>query len=261
MIARATLYLAALVLLMGGGPALAKTKTKTKLPDPGAPSFAVEVMRRVDDLYRGESSHGVMSMRVVTKHWKRTMKMESWSMGKDYSLVRILRPRKERGTATLKARNNLFIYLNKTGRTIKISSGMMGGSWMGSHFTNDDLVRNSRLSRDYTIKHLKGGSKAQHRFVLRARRDAPTVWEKLEVTVRSQDLLPVKQVFYDEAGKKVRVMTFSDFRQLGGRTRPTKMTMKPLDKPGELTEVTFEKVDFGVKLSKGFFSLQKLRSM
>jgi outer membrane lipoprotein-sorting protein len=250
-----------LVVVLWPAGALAKAKP---LPDPSAPGFAKEVMRRIDDLYRGESSHGVMEMRVKTRHWKRTMKMEHWSLGTHYSLVRILKPRKERGTSTLKAKNNLFIYLNKTGRTIKISSGMMGGSWMGSHFTNDDLVRNSRLDRDYTIK-LRGkgkqGGQEVYNFMLKARRNAATPWDKLEVTVRVKDLLPVRQVFYDEEGKKMRLLSFSDFRSVGGRTRPGKMTMKPLDKPGELTEMLFSKVDFGVKLKTSFFSLQKLKAL
>ena len=128
------------------------TGAKEKRPDPDSPGFPAYAMQKLDDLYRGASSQGVMEMNVKTKHWTRKMSAESWSLGKDYTLVRILRPRKEKGTATLKAKNNLFIYLNKTGRTIKITSGMMGGSWMGSHFTNDDLVKHSRMSRDYTIK-------------------------------------------------------------------------------------------------------------
>ena len=108
---------------------------------PGTPEFARALLQKVDDMYRGEQSHGVMEMEVKTRHWTRSMSLESWSKGKEYSLVRILEPKKDRGTATLKDRHDLFTYLNNTGRTVKISGAMMGGSWMGSHFTNDDLVR------------------------------------------------------------------------------------------------------------------------
>ncbi len=251
------------------GPLEASAKKVKKAPDPSSPEFPVYVMTRVDDMYRGASSRGIMEMQIKTKHWTRNMAMESWAMGKDHTLVRILRPRKERGTATLKADKNLFIYLNKTGRTVKITSGMMGSSWMGSHFTNDDLVSQSRLSRDYTIKlTYKGAEKKTekktqqvYRFTLTARRDAPVVWGKQVVTVRQSDLQPLSQIYYDEEGKKVRAMTFSEHQKVGDRMLPRKMVMKPLDGSGEYTKIRWKKITFDVKLDKGFFSLQKLRSL
>lgn len=112
-------------------------------PPHDSDEFPVYVMNKIDDQYRGGMSHGTMTMKVKTKHWTREMTLESWTLGKSYSLMRILKPKKEKGSATLKAKNDLFTYLSKTGRTIKITSGMMGGSWMGSHFTNDDLVRHT----------------------------------------------------------------------------------------------------------------------
>jgi hypothetical protein len=116
------------------------------------------------------------------------------------TLVRILEPLKERATATLKARGDLFIYLDKTGRTVKITSGMMGGSWMGSHFTKDDLLHQSRLSRDYDVKLADPGApgRATYRFTLKAKPNAAVVWDRLEVTVRRSDLQPLVEVFYDE---------------------------------------------------------------
>ncbi len=259
------------------GPLEASAKKVKEAPDPSSPEFPAYVMTRVDDMYRGASSRGIMEMQIKTKHWARNMAMESWAMGKDHTLVRILRPRKERGTATLKAGKNLFIYLNKTGRTVKITSGMMGSSWMGSHFTNDDLVSQSRLSRDYTIKLTtkgteksveKGAEKGAekktqqvYRFTLTAKHDAPVVWGKQVVTVRQSDLQPLSQVYYDEEGKKVRTMTFSEHQKVGDRMLPRKMVMKPLDGSGEYTRISWKKITFDVKLDQGFFSLQTLRSL
>jgi len=233
-------------------------------PGPGSEAFPVYVMNRIDDQYRGDASHGIMEMQVHTRHWTRNMEMEAWSLGKDYSLVRILRPRKEKGTATLKAAGDLFTYLSKTDRTIKITSGMMGASWMGSHFTNDDLIRHTRLSEDYDIE-LDPGTLAPDRedyiFTLTPRPNAPVVWGKLEITVRKRDLQPLNQRYYDEDMKAVRLLEFSDHREVDGRMLPMKMTVKPLDGSGEFTRVTWKELDFDVKLDKGFFSLQKLRSM
>ncbi len=226
--------------------------------------FPTYVMKKIDDQYRGARSRGIMEMKVKTKHWTRKMELESWSLGENYSLMRILKPRKEKGSATLKAKNDLFTYLNKTGRTIKITSGMMGGSWMGSHFTNDDLMRHTRLSEDFIIKlsfEGEAGGNDICRFTLVPRPDAPVVWGKIEISVRQSDLQPVSQVFYDEEGKKVRTLEFSEYKTVSGRVIPTRMVIKPLDGSGEYTMITWKEIDFDVKLEKSFFSIQKLRSL
>jgi hypothetical protein len=233
-------------------------------PHEDSPEFPTYVMNRIDDQYRGDRSHGIMSMEVKTKHWTRTIKMESWSLGKEYSLVRILKPKKEKGTSTLKAKNDLFTYLSKTGKTIKITSGMMGGAWMGSHFTNDDLVKHSRLSEDYNITlTFKGDENGQqvYQFTLIPKPDSPVVWGKTVATVRQNDMQPLRQDFYDEDGNKVRRLEYSNHVKKSGRVMPTKMMMTPLNKPGEYTLIICEKVDFGIELKKSFFSIQRLKSL
>jgi len=247
------------LLTLAGKPAAAEDKA----PAPDDPRFPAYVLDKIDDMYRGRKSHGIMDMNVKTKHWTRTMSMETWSLGKDHSLVRILKPRKEKGTATLKSKKDLFIYLNKTSRTIKITSGMLGGSWMGSHFTNDDLMRESRMARDFDIKlSFKGaeGGVPVYRFTCKAKADAVVVWDKIVTTVRQSDLLALRQEFYDEGGKKMRLLEFSDHAKMSGRLLPLKMKMTPLDKHGEYTAVVVKKMDFNTDLNKSFFSLQKLRS-
>jgi hypothetical protein len=231
-------------------------------PSPDAPNFAVWVMENVDDLYRGESSHGLMAMTVKTKHWTRSVAMESWSLGTDYSLVRIVAPKKERGTSTLKAKDTMFTYLSKIGRTIKINGSMMGGAWMGSHFTNDDLIQGTRLSDDFVITRATD-AETPETFVFRLvpKPDAPVVWGKIESTVRRADLMPLSQIFFDEEGEAMRRMDFSDYTQIAGRQIPRRTRMTPLDKPGEYTEILHKRIEFDIKIEESFFTLQKLRSM
>jgi len=233
-------------------------------PSPEDPDFAAYLLDRVDDLARGDSSHGKMQMFVKTERWERSMTMEVWSLGQDYSLVRILEPKKERGTATLKSHKDLFTYLSKTGRTIKISGASMGGSWMGSHFTNDDLVKDTRLSRDFDTV-VKDGPKiegeATWALVLTPKRKAVVVWGRIDVMVRKSDLLPVGQLFYSEDQKPVRKMEFHDFKTVDGHELATRIRMTPLDKPGEYTEVRYPEIDFGVDLTPEFFSVAQLKAL
>lgn len=237
-------------------------------PDPHDPGFADWLLDSVDDLHRGASSHAVLSMVVKTARWERSMKMEAWTLGEDYSLVRILAPKKERGTATLKAKDDLFTYLSKTGRTIKISGASMGGSWMGSHYTNDDLMKDSRLAQDFD-RVVKAGptiaGEPTWALVLTPKPKAVIVWGQVDVLVRKSDLLPVGQLFYDEKLNPVRKLEFFDYQaQVQGtatRMVPRRTRMTPLDKPGEYTEISYETLDFGVKLDPNFFSLTQLEAL
>ena len=248
-------------------PEPTKQPLKVERTEPMKPSEedmarARKILDEVDDIYRGKSSQAVFTMEIQTKHWKRSLKMEGWSLGKDYSLMHILEPKKERGTATLKAENNIFNYMSKTDRTIKITSGLMMGSWMGSHFTNDDLIKESRMVNDYFIHISFEGDRDDVKiweFTLTPKPDAPVVWGKIVAHIRQDDRMPIKYDYFDEDGKLVRVMSFSDYQQMSGRFMPTVMTVIPTDKPEEYTKVTYVEIKFDVDLEKSFFSLQNLK--
>ena len=244
-----------------GLPLLAMTLTSAGLTagdrhSPGA------IIDRVDRVLRGASSRGVATMSVVTRHWERSLTMEVWSLGSDYSLVRVLSPAKEAGTGTLKASRDIWNYLPKVDRTIKIPASMMMGSWMGSHFTNDDLVKESRLVEDYKIETTFDGTRGTVRvweFALTPRPEAAVVWGKIVYRVRQRDFMPLQARYFDEEGELVRTLTFSDFRRMGGRLIPAHMDMQPHDKPGERTIVSYAELQFDLDIDKSFFSLRTLR--
>jgi hypothetical protein len=223
---------------------------------------ALRMLEELDDLYRSASSYSILTMRVKTAHYTRTMAMEGWSKGKDKSLMRITSPRKEKGTATLKSGNSIYTYLPKTDRTIRLTSGMMMGSWMGSHFTNDDLVKESRLSEDYdpaiTFEGDRDGT-AIVEFTLFPKPDAPVVWDKIVTTIRAADHIPVSSLYYDEDMVLARTLTFSGIKEMGGRLLPAVMLVVPADNPEEYTEIVYERIDFDMALGDSFFSLMQLR--
>ena len=244
-----------------GLPLLAMTLTSSALTagDRHSPRAIID---RVDRVLRGASSRGVATMRVITRHWERSLTMEVWSLGADYSLVRVLSPAKEAGTSTLKASRDIWNYLPKVDRTIKIPASMMMGSWMGSHFTNDDLVKESRLVEDYEIETSFEGTRenvAVWEFILTPRPEAAVVWGKIEYRVRQRDFMPLQARYFDEDGELVRTLTFSDFRRMGGRLVPAHMDMQPHDKPGERTSVSYDELQFNLDIDKSFFSLRTLR--
>ncbi len=223
----------------------------------------VDVIDRVDRLLRGDSSRGVVTMEIVTENWDRTLSMEAWSLGTDFFLARLRSPKKEAGVATLKAGNNIWNYLPKIDRTLKIPTSMMGGAWMGSHFTNDDLVKQSRLSVDYAITLSLAGDDpegvAVWDFMLTPKPDAAVVWGHIVYRVRQDDLMPLWATFHDEDGLLARTMEFSGFREFDGRLLPSVMHMRPADKPEEHTVVRYEELDFDIDVTESFFSLRNLK--
>lgn len=224
---------------------------------------ARDILRRIDDMWRQDSSHARLAMEVKTRHYTRTLRLEAWSRGTDKSLIRILYPGREKGTASLKSGEHLYTYLPKTDRTIRLSAGMMSGSWMGSHFTNDDLVQDSRRERDYRIRISFEGERSGRRlmeFTLVPRETAAVVWGKVVTTVSLPDYLPVSEVFYDEAMQVARTLEFSNIKSLGGRKMPSVLKVTPADKPEEYTVLIYEDIQFNIGIKDEFFSLNRLRT-
>lgn len=219
-----------------------------------------DLLRGMDDLMRGSSSTAVVEMQVKTAQYERTMRMQSWSQGTNKTLVRILYPEKDAGVCTLKVDDNLWNYLPKVDRTMKIPAGMMSGSWMGSHLNNDDLVQNSRFSEHftYTVDQRPSGSQGQWVITLVPKPDAPVVWGKV-ITRIGADRLPQKTEYFDEKGVLVRTMVWSDVAVMDGRKVPSVFTILPADKPGEKTVMRYLALDFDAAVDPSTFTLQALR--
>jgi hypothetical protein len=247
--------LLALSLALSAGPSLRAAPAQS---DPRA----VALLRTVDDLWRGDASHEVMRMHIKTVHYERTLKLEAWSKGKYRTLVSILAPAKDAGTMTLKNNDAIYTYLPRTDRTIKLNAGMMGGSWMGSHFTNDDLVKGSRLSEDYISTVSFEGSRGGRQVIeltLVPRPDAAVVWGKIVTVLDAADKMPLLSTYYDEDLKPARSMEFGAIKDFGQRKAPSSMRLVPAGLPGESTELDYESLQLDAGVTDDTFSLARLQ--
>jgi outer membrane lipoprotein-sorting protein len=220
-----------------------------------------ELLLATDDAARGASSTAIMRMDVKTAHYERMMKMQVWSKGAEKTLVKILEPAEDAGVSTLKVDENLWNYLPKVDRTMKIPAGMMSGSWMGSHFSNDDLVREDRLSDDFTCEFTaKPDTDPEKNYVVTCvpKPTAAVVWGKVVAHIRP-DKAPIRVEYVDEKGILVRTMSYDDFKVMNGRPQPMRMVLTPHDKPGESTSITFENLELDVALPDSLFTLQALK--
>jgi hypothetical protein len=232
--------------------------------DPSAPADTDprSIVDRVDRLLRGDSSEGELTMAVRTRRWSRTLTLKVWSQGTENALIKVVAPAKEAGTATLKVGDDIWNYLPRIDRTIRVPTSMMMASWMGSHFTNDDLVKESRLVRDYDVALAFDGVREGVRaweFHLTPRPEAAVVWGKIAMEVRQADLMPTWARYYGDDGALRRTLTFGDVRVMGGRLVPTTMTVVPADAPDESTVIRYSALRFDVPLPPDTFSLAALR--
>ncbi len=249
-------------LVLGAGMALAVTDEAAPSRGESEEALVQEILDKVDRLWRGSTSEGKMEMEVVTEHWSRTLRMKVYTKGLERSLVRITYPAKEEGVATLKVEDNIWNYLPKIKRVTKVPASMMLGSWMGSHFTNDDLVKDSQFARDYDTRITFEGERKGRKIIeltLLPKPEAPVVWGKILSIVRAEDYIPLKMTYFDEDGEAVRELGFSEIREMDDRTLPTVLKMQPLDKPKEYTRVKYLDIDFDVDLKSDLFGLRSLR--
>ncbi|RKD91141.1 outer membrane lipoprotein-sorting protein [Mangrovibacterium diazotrophicum] len=220
------------------------------------------IVQRADEKFRGQSSESTMSMTIQRPGWSRTVEMKSWTLGTEYSMIYITAPAKERGQVFLKRESEMWNWMPNIERTIKIPPSMMMQSWMGSDFTNDDLVKESSLVKDYDHK-LLGTDEIEgyqcYKIELLPHEDAAVVWGKILMWVTKEDYLWLKAEYYDEDGELINTEILSDIKHMDDRMMPTHLEMIPEDKPGQKTIMVFEQIKFNVDLKEDFFSIQNMK--
>lgn len=220
-----------------------------------------EILRRMEDLLWADSMRGEFEMRITTARWERTLRLRIWMDRPRRSFVRVLSPAKEAGIGSLRIGNEMWNHLPAVERTIKIPPSMMLQPWMGSDFTNDDLVKQSSAIDDY-LQQVGGEEILDGRAVWRIdalpRPDAAVVWGRIVYWIR-KDFVPVRQEYYSDRGELTRVMGFSEVRTMGGRSIPTRWEMKPVGKPGNLTVITVKDAQFNTPVDDEIFTQRNLQ--
>ncbi len=227
-----------------------------------AQSDAGRLVRKCDFALRGKTQAGKASMTVHRPEWERTLEMDFWSVNPDKSFILITAPAKEAGTATLRIKTNMWLYLPKVERTIKVPPSLMLQPWMGSDFTNDDLVKESSLVNDYTHAidgELTEGGDRCYRLIATPKPDAAVIWGKLILVIRKSDALPRKQEFYDDRGRLRKRLTFSEIRRAGDRNYPMRWRMVSVDKPGHETTLVYKQIRFDRPIPARVFTHQNLK--
>jgi len=223
---------------------------------------ATEIVRRADQNRRGNSSHSEVTMTIVRPTWTREIGIKAWSKGTDFSLTLITSPARDRGQTFLKRGKDLWNWQPSINRMIRMSSSVMGQSWMGSDFTNDDMVRESSTVNDYTHQ-LAGREQVRefdcYKIILTPKEDAAVVWGKLITWICVRDFVEIKTEAYDEDNELVNTMNAYDVRAWGNRRLPARMEIIPAERPNQRTVMTVTKYEFDIAIDDSFFSQQNMQ--
>ncbi len=223
---------------------------------------ATEIIKRVDAKMRGNSSASTMTMKIVRPDWTREITMEGWALGTNYSLILIKSPARDAGTAFLKREKEIWNWQPTIDRVVKLPPSMMSQSWMGSDFTNDDLVKESSVVYDYN-HFIRGDTTINGydswKIEMIPKEDAAVVWGRIMIYVAKQDDIELLIRYYDEDNYLINTMVLSEIREMDGRVIPTRMDMIPAENPDQRTVIIYQEMEFNIDLSENYFSIQNMK--
>jgi len=219
---------------------------------------ADEIIKKLDHNMRGESIYLQMSMNVKSLRHERTIKMQMWAQGKNKSFVKITYPPRDKGITFLSLDNNMWQYVPKIERIIKIPPSMMLQNWMGSDISNDDMVKQSSIVDDYTAKIIKQDANLVT-IELTPHIDAAVIWGKIIMVINTTHYTNVKDIYYDEYGEEVRVFTYEDVKKFAKYYLPTKWIVKPSNKKYNITTITIEDASYDKNISSIYFKKSALK--
>jgi outer membrane lipoprotein-sorting protein len=223
---------------------------------------ATDIVKKADEKYRGKSSYSEMTMTIVRPKWSRTVKFKSCNSGLDYSMTLITEPVKEKGQTYMKRKNEIWSWNPSISRLVKMPPSMMSQGWMGSDFSNDDVIQESSIVADYTHKIIGEetvAGKLCHKIQLDPKDDAAVVWGKLIIWISKSDYLQLKTQYFDEDGYLMKTEIASKIKVMSGREIPTYFELIPEDEPGNKTIVVMDKIVYDITVSETFFSQQNMK--
>lgn len=225
---------------------------------------AKEIVKKSHENINGKTSISVLSMTIKRPSWSRTVEMKSWNKGTQFSMVIITAPAREKGQVFMKREKEMWNWVPNINRMVKLPPSMMSQSWMGSDFSNDDLVNQASIVTDYSHK-LLGTEKVIeydcYKIELTPNEDAAVVWGKIITWISKEGYMTLKNEYYDEDMKLVNEENASNVKEIGGRKIPTMFTITPKDKEGNQTIMEFKSIEFDVEIADDFFSQQNMKKL
>lgn len=231
----------------------------------GLPLFAQtakEIIQQADDKRLGTTSESVIHLTIIRPNWNREMSLKTWTKGKKYLMILITEPARDKGTVFLKREKEFWNWIPRIERNVKLPPSAMAQAWMGSDFSNDDLVKMSSMVEDYDQTLLgeeEVDGEMAYKIEMIPKEESAVVWGKIITWVHKKEMLFVKTEYYDEDDELVNTVLGKDIKKMGDRTVTALLEIIPADEPGNKTTLVYEKLVFNEDIADRFFSLQNMK--
>lgn len=232
------------------------------LPHPASAQTAKDIVEKADNKRLGNTSQSTISLSVIRPNWQRDMDLKVWSKGNQYLLILITNPARDKGTTFLKRGKEFWNWIPRIERNVKLPPSAMAQAWMGSDFSNDDLVKMSSMVEDYDHKLLGEediDGRAVYKIEMIPKEETAVVWGKIITWIDKAESLFLKTEYYDEDGELINTVFGKDIKTMGGRTVTSRLEIQPADNPENKTVLVYRELIFDEPMADNFFSLQNMK--
>jgi outer membrane lipoprotein-sorting protein len=249
-----------LTIRLFGIAVLASIAISMKTGDP----TAEQILKKAEQKLTASTIEADLDITIKRPKWTKTMGLKTWGKGSDYAMAYVKSPAKDAGTVYLKAGNDVYNYLPKIKKTVKLPANLLSQNWMGTDMSTDDIVKLTKLTTDYKAT-LAGSVTLSDRdcyvLLLLPKPDASVLWGKMVLAIDKQDYIQMKTLFYDEDMELVNTVIASQVKNMGGKMLASKMVMIPAGKKGQTTTVIYSSMKFDSPISASFFTKSNMSNV
>jgi len=219
---------------------------------------AAQVLAQVDDvLYAMNDKEMTIRFTLIDKSGRESVReMYLLEKGAFRRLMKFLAPADQKGIGFLSLPNDvMYFYLPAFGKSRRIAGHVKNQRFAGSDFSYENLEAR-RYAECWDPSFVKKDSVS---YVLRLAPKTGTITEysKLLVTIRADNLYPVKVEYFDKAGAAYKTLTREKVEKIGAYWESKYMTMEDL-KTGHKTRLEVLSVKHDANVADDRFSQRYL---
>ena len=185
--------------------------------------FPAEKLSGEDILKKVDASLSPYSSEVYKKliniepdNKKKEFVMYTVKKGKDKLAMLFISPESEKGRATLRLGDNMWLYVPSVGKPVRITSMQ---SVVGGVFNNSDIMH-----LDYSVEYKVSKMKTNKtEYILDLKAKTKTVaYDRLKMWVEKKDVTPTKVECYTASGTLIKTLHFKEKKDIGDKVpRPS----------------------------------------
>jgi outer membrane lipoprotein-sorting protein len=156
----------------------------------------------------------------------------------------------------------MWNWIPKISRMIKLPPSAMSQGWMGSDYTNDDMMNEGSLVNKFNHKIIRTEKfEDMDCYVIESvpKDEDDVIWGKKVSWISKEDFFTLKTESYAEDMYLVKTEIASEIKIFTGKRLPSKFEIIPEDNPGNKTIVVLKDIVFDKPIEESFFSQQNMK--